>query len=931
MGPDGTTMPGLVGRVREQAAIAGFIESISVGAAALVICGDVGVGKTTLWLYGRDAAAQTARVLHCRPGELGTRVSYSGLAELFNGLDAEMFVLADAERHALLSAIRRAEPGDSRIDHSTVAVAAANVLGEASRNRLVLAIDDLQWLDSSSAKAIGFALRKHPDQPIGVLATQRGSASSDLLRSELSPNRVSLLDLGPLSEEETDQLIRLRLGAALRRPLIGQIHKTAAGNPLFSLELARAALQSTTIAASTPLPLPSSLRDLMGRRIAAVSAATQDVLLLVAAATDASTTTVERALGPGSLAALQRGADAGLLDVDQGHLTFRHPLLAATAYAQADPSRRRRVHELLASMSNDVEERARHLSAAAALPDAQVALDLEAGAAAAYARGAPDAAGTLAERALGLTPADRQADAYRRAVAAADYLWEAGDTERCVALLRSQVTRLPAGHRRATVLRRLASATAASDGWSAVTPVLAQGIAEAGRDARLQALLRRDLAFVQMQTGDVGASTTEATRAVRFAERAHDPEVRADAEAVYLVQAVIRGKAPSDLRARLARLAELSDTRDRWIPGGSRWVLAAVVLKWTDDFDTARRLLTAVYHEHWKRQEDGLLIPALFQLGELECWAGNLDQAVALGHLAQETEQRSSRLAYRGMSLYPSALAAARSGESDRARELAHECLSIEERTGDSRHQMRALSVLGFVDLTTGDAASAVGHLRRAAALRRTLGYEHPGVIRTSADHIESLVIIGEQAAARRHLAVLTEQARRTASWWGTMAAGRCRGLLDAAAGNLEAAESALRSAVAIGDRVLDPLEKGRTLFALGGVLRRLRRTTAAQEVFAQANDALEAAAAPLWRAKVAAELDRLHRRGRQVAGLTSMETRISELVAEGRSNKEIAATAYISLKTVEAHLSSIYRKLGLRSRTELAAHLLSATERPSG
>jgi DNA-binding CsgD family transcriptional regulator len=925
MDPDGPSVAGLVGRVPEQAAIARFIDSISAGAAALVLRGDAGVGKTTLWLHGRDLATQTALVLHCRPGELGATLSYSGLADLIDALDTETSALAADERHALLSATRRAELGDVRVDHATVALAATNVLSEASRSPLVLAIDDLQWLDPSSARAIGFALRRLPDRPIGVLASQRGSASSELLRSGLPPDRVSLLELGPLSEDETDQLIRVRLGAALRRPLVGQIHRTGAGNPLFSLELARAALQqSTPLAAGTPLPLPSSLRELMGRRIAAMSAATQDVLLLVAASADATKATVERALGRGSLAAMQRGVDAGLLDLERGHVAFTHPLLAATAYAEADQTRRRRIHVLLASISSDVEERARQLSAATVLPDAQVATELEAGAAAAYARGAPEAAGTLAERALALTPEDREADAFRRAVTAADYLWEAGDNARCAALLRSQVTQLPAGGRRATVLRRLASAIASVDGWPAAIPQLTQGIAEAGTDARLQAALHRDLAFVVMQTGDVRASTEDAAQALSFAEQTADPEVRADTEAVYLVQAVVRGEASGDLPQRLAWLAALTDTRDRWIPSGSRLVLVAVLLKWTDDFEAARRLLAAVYRKHWRRQDDGLLIPALFQLGELECWAGNLDDAVALGHLAQETEQRSPRLAWRGMALYPSALAAARAGQSDRARELADECLSIAEQTGDGRHQMRALGVLGFVDLTIGDASAAVAHLGRAETLRRELGYHHPGVVRTAADHIESLLMVGDHAAAGEHLTVLTEQADRTASRWGAIAARRSRGLLDAATGDLHAAEDALRSAVAIADSVQDPLERGRSLHALGGVLRRSRRRIEAREVLVGARAAFAAVAAQHWLAKVDAELDRLQGRGRQAPGLTPMETQIPELVAAGRSNKEIAAEAYLSLKTVEAHLSSIYRKLGLRSRTELAAHLHS-------
>ncbi|MDQ1751557.1 MAG: hypothetical protein QOE71_2613 [Pseudonocardiales bacterium] len=926
----------LVGRQTELTALALFPDSIVGGACGLVLLGGAGLGKTALWLHGLREAARTARVLTCRPGQFGTKLSYSGLAELLDGLDAEIASLPEMERHALRQATRNEEiPGTvadhaTVTDHATVALAAAGALRNAATQPLVLAIDDLQWLDSSSARVIGFAVRRLSDRAIGVLAAQRGSAPSELLTAGLPRDRISVLELGPLTETETDQLIRVRLGAALLRPLVGQVHRASGGNPLFSLELALAVLQEPKpLATGAPLPLPNSLRVLMGRRIAALGAPTRDVLLLVAAAADATVAIVEAALGHAALAALQRAIDAGLLETERGHLRFTHPLLSATTYAAADPARRRRLHLLLASLAVDVEERARQLSAATELPDAGVAAQVTAGAAAAYARGAPDAAGALAERALALTPERDRAPAFRRAVTASDYLWDAGDISRCVALLHRLMDQLPPGGERATVLRRLATATAVRDSWMAAAPILAQGIAEAGDDVTLLAALHRDLAFVVMQSGDVRSSTHDATVAMAFAERSDDEEVCADAETNFLLQAVIGNAAPADLRARLERLQALPDSRDRWIPSGSRLVLLAAMLKWIDDFDASRALLRTVYIYRWNRQEDGLLMPALFQLGELECWAGRLDEAAELADLARATERRSPRENERPMFLYPLALAAARAGDGDRARELAHESLSIVERTGDGRHQMRALAVLGFIDLSTGDIESAITHLDRVDTLQRELGYRHPGVIRAAADHIEALIAIGELTRAEQRLAVLHSQAEESRSHWATLAALRCRGLIEAATGDLQAAETVLRRSVAASAHVPDPLERGRTLLALGSILRRQRRRSDAREVLDQALGEFGSMHAELWSTKAAAELDRLSGRGRSAAGLTPMETRIAELVAAGRSNKEVAAEIYLSRKTVEAHLSSIYRKLELRSRTELAAHLLSGG--PSG
>jgi DNA-binding NarL/FixJ family response regulator len=277
------------------------------------------------------------------------------------------------------------------------------------------------------------------------------------------------------------------------------------------------------------------------------------------------------------------------------------------------------------------------------------------------------------------------------------------------------------------------------------------------------------------------------------------------------------------------------------------------------------------------------------------------------------------------MWMYPAALAAARSGRHADAERLASASLAVAERVSEGRHRMRALAVLGFVALSTGDAASAVGYLDRVEKLQQDLGYAHPAVIRSDADHIEALIITGELSRAEHRLAVFHHQVQRTHSPWATVTELRCRGLLHAATGRNDAASDALRAAAASRASVPDPLEQGRTLLAQGELLRRTGHRSDACGVLTQAHDLLRSAGAEAWAVKAAAELDRARSRGRSAApGLTPMERRISQLVADGKPNKEIAAVTYLSPKTVEAHLSSIYRKLGLRSRTELTARVLS-------
>jgi DNA-binding NarL/FixJ family response regulator len=916
----------LVGRRTEQARLQQFVASVKDRARALVLLGPAGCGKTALWSCGIRLAGRNARVLTCRPGELATRVSYSGLAELLGGMDAELGRLTESDHRALLTAVRRERAPVSGTDIATVALAASRVLDAAAADGLVVAVDDLHWLDPSSLRVIAFALRRLGERPIGLLATQRGDNGLDVLRPALAPDRTSLLTVGPLEESETDELIRRRLGAALLRPLVAQIHQTAGGNPLFSLELARGVLQQTSpLRAGVPLPLPNTLRELMGRRVAATSARTREVLMVVAAAAGCTVDTVECALGTSALPAVQRAIDAGLLESERGELRFTHPLLAAESYAAADPARRRRMHLRLATLSSDVEEQARHLSAATELPDPVIADRLDAGAAAAYARGAPDAAGVLAERALHLTPETDHEATVRRTIAAADYFWEIGASAKCIHLLRRLADQLPRGAEHADALRRLAAAISVSSTYGEAKSLLDLAIAEAGDDPALLGALHCERAFDVMQADDVRASRADAEAAVSLAERSGDPELLADAEATYLLQAVIGADVSGDVQARLHRLAALPDTGHRWGGITSRFVLVAAMLKWLDDFDAARALLTEVYTDVWNRQLDGILLPALFQLSELECWAGRLDRARELAERGRDTQRRSQRDGVAPMWMYPAALAAARSGRHADAERLASASLAVAERVSEGRHRMRALAVLGFVALSTGDAASAVGYLDRVEKLQQDLGYAHPAVIRSDADHIEALIITGELSRAEHRLAVFHHQVQRTHSPWATVTELRCRGLLHAATGRNDAASDALRAAAASRASVPDPLEQGRTLLAQGELLRRTGHRSDACGVLTQAHDLLRSAGAEAWAVKAAAELDRARSRGRSAApGLTPMERRISQLVADGKPNKEIAAVTYLSPKTVEAHLSSIYRKLGLRSRTELTARVLS-------
>jgi AAA ATPase domain len=188
----------VIGHRSERAALDDFVGRIAAGAAAMVLEGPAGIGKTALWSYGARVAAPAARVLTTRPGEFETKLSYSGLEDLLNGMAVEISRLAVPQRRALQRALRMVDAGSVVTDDSAVAIAATNTLRTAAADGpLVIAIDDLQWLDASSARVLGFALRRLGGESVGVLTTARAGEAPSVLARALGHDKVTLLEVRP--------------------------------------------------------------------------------------------------------------------------------------------------------------------------------------------------------------------------------------------------------------------------------------------------------------------------------------------------------------------------------------------------------------------------------------------------------------------------------------------------------------------------------------------------------------------------------------------------------------------------------------------------------------------------------------------------------------------------------------------------------------
>ncbi|HET7854822.1 MAG TPA: LuxR C-terminal-related transcriptional regulator [Gaiellaceae bacterium] len=278
--------------------------------------------------------------------------------------------------------------------------------------------------------------------------------------------------------------------------------------------------------------------------------------------------------------------------------------------------------------------------------------------------------------------------------------------------------------------------------------------------------------------------------------------------------------------------------------------------------------------------------------------------------------------------LYVRALIAALRGDVETTRLLAQRGLELVP--GKSIFFVQLESVLGFLELSLGDAAAAAEHLRPLPALLDRMGYGEPSVNRVLPNAIEALVQLGELDEARPLVDKLEERGRSLDSPWSLATGARCRGLLFSGAGDLDGALEAFHHALSEHERMPGPFERGRTLLALGSAERRLRQQRAARESLAAAKEVFEQVGTPLWTVKARKELARVGGRApRRDGALTETERRIAELVARGMANKEVAATLFVTVRTVEANLTRIYAKLGIRRRTELARHFSAGPVEP--
>ena len=908
----------LVGRDEELAAIAGLLEA-GAPACAVVIDGEAGIGKTTVWRAAVEAAAARGfRPLEARPSQSEASLAFSTLADLLgDALEDVLPELPPPQRRAVEVALLLQDADGARLDRRA---AAAGLLGSlralASDEAVVVAIDDVQWLDAPSAAALEFAVRRLRDEPIALLLARRSgeAAGEPGLERALPEDRLLRVPIGPLDFVPLNAVLHERLGTVLPRPTLHRIHELSGGNPFFALELAR---RPELLDAGRGLP--PTLDALVRGRVDALSEQARRALLAAAAASQPTVELVEGVVGAPDV--LAQAESAGIVTLEHGSIRFEHPLLASAAYAAGDPPERRETHRRLGALIRDHEERARHLALAATGPDEAVAAALEEAAARARARGAPASAAELSEQAALLTPPDQAEDVRRRTADAGYYQFESGDSRRARAMLEEVATQLPAGTERADVLIRLARVRSYSDDLKAATELFQQAAEDAGESALLKARALE------------GAATQLVRRRTRLAEAVEQSKAAAElarelgeetllAEALgsqLLAEATLgRAEAAETLDAALEHQQAAESER---ILAQPKWT-AAITRMWWGEPAEVRRTYEELIERGREFGDEGSLAYVYVLLAQADCLLGDFERARRDTEAAREIGEQAGQDTFVAYALAVRAYADAHCGRPEEARQAAAAALELAVKTQMTLAKHFATAALGLLELTLGRAEDAAARLAPLVEFARTEQTAEPGVTRFVPDHVEALVELGRLGEAEELLGWYEANARRLKRRGALASALRCRGLLAATAGELDGALMLFEQALEEHDAAPAPFDRARTVLAHGAALRRAKRKAEARAALEAAVAAFEALDAAVLADRARSELARIGGRRRSDGGLTATERQIAELVAEGRSNKEVAAAVFVSVKTVEANLSRVYAKLGIRSRAALASAL---------
>jgi DNA-binding CsgD family transcriptional regulator len=902
----------LLGRDRERAVFERLLDSARGGhGAVLVVHGEPGVGKTALIEDAIEVGADF-RVVRTAGVEGEMELDYAALQQLCSPVIELIEHLPDPQRGALGVAFGL---GDGPAPNPfLVGLAVLGLLSEAAEQQPLLCIvDDAQWLDGASARALAFVAQRLLAERIALVFAIR-DPDGDLAR-------LPQLRVEPLGHRDARALLESVLAARLDEPVLERIVTETGGNPLALLELPRG-MSPGQLAGGfglpAALPLSAGIEQSFTRRLLPLPRDARRLLLLAAAEPVGDPALLRRAaehLGIPEGAA-EAAEASGLVKLD-GAVAFRHPLARSAVYRAANPTERREAHRALAEASDqsvDLDRRAWHRAQATSAPDEDVAFELERSAARAQARGGFAAAAAFLDWSATLTP-DPVRRAQRMLVAAQTKVRAAALDDALALLSATDLDALDELDRARVELLRAQIGFVSTHGSDAPRTLLdaAQRIAPLSRSLGFETYLEAmSAALFAGRLAAPGASACDVAVAAKAAGSASSDDVGMLLDAVASFFTDGYETAVSSWRRALGVFDAGSipvNEQLRW-----KWLGTLVSVHVWDD---ARWHAISDAHVRIARQAGALgeLPIALGQRAYAHLFAGELEAAASLvGEIRAATDATGSHLA----PYAPVALAAFRGRESEAVALIDRSRPDVVE-----RGEGLGLSVLDWAEAVL---YNGLGRYEDAQAAALRVG-EHPFDLGTSnwaaVELIESVVRIGTPDLAADARSLLAERASASGTDWAMGMLARSNALLaddeGAEALYVEAIDRLGRS------RIAADLARAHLLY--GEWLRRRRRRVDAREQLRTAHDlfvrfGMEAFAE---RARVELEATGEHARRRTIdtlGHLTPQETEISRLVADGHTNREIAAQLFISPSTVEYHLRKVFRKLGVKSRTQLARRM---------
>jgi DNA-binding CsgD family transcriptional regulator len=911
----------VLGREHELARLEDVLESARIGAGgALVLRGEPGVGKSLLLSTVTNAAEDFA-VLAATGMQSESDLAFGALSALLRPLLTGIDALPAVQAASLRAAVGLAAP--TQVEQLPCHAGVVSLLAAAAERRPLLVVaDDVQWFDEASRDALLFAARRLTSDAVGFLmAIREGETETPLVTG------LPELALAGLAEEPALELV-----AHVTREVSPQVARRlwseTAGNPLALIEIPRnlsSEQRSGRAALDQPLPVGRRLEDSFAARAAALPGQSRQALLVAAASYTGATDTILAALDDLGLAAnaLDAAEEEDLVSIVEGGLRWRHPLVRSAVYHAAGAPARRAAHAALARAGGEArlpDHRAWHHAAAAAAPDEDVASELDRVAEEAARRGAPSTALRALEQAAKLTPGETER--ARREVQGAELALAVGRLDEALALLddarnRTDDAALSAhGERiRARVEMLRGSPQAAHDRLVAIAETV-QDI-----DRPLAAAAMTEAVLARTVTGPLPAYRETAERAFALAEGLGG-EVEAMAGVALGCGLLLSAETDAGLEL-FTRYGAVVEKPEVWhnapeLPGMYACLHASI-----ERFDTADRLFAAMTTSARDQGAVRALPYPLSGRALVDLELGRWPAALAW---AEEAVELSREMAGAGMlasSLAALAQVEASMGRPEATRAHAEESLAICKQLNAWAVEPEPVLALASLALSLGEHEDAVSVWRQTTVDIREWVLE-PGWEHLDDVMIEASVRAGRHAQAERELEDLQAKAERTGRTWAHAVAARCRGLLAPSA----EMDAHFTRALEWHDRAPLPFARARTELCYGERLRRARRRVDAREQLARASATFHALGATIWAQRAERELaaagySRQSPAERSPwAELTAAETRVARVILEGATYDEAASALFVSPRTIETHLRQIYRKVGVRSRSEMTRRL---------